>query len=85
MRLFIMQLPVASCNCLSHRPKYVLWCPILVHPQLMFFPKCEIQMPHPNKTTGKIMGLHSLPFTYVQIWFVSVIPKYLNYAISSVY
>jgi len=64
MRLFIMQLPVVSCNCLSHRTKYVPQYPVLVHPQLMFSPKCEIQVPHPNKATDKIMGLYALPFIY---------------------
>ena len=38
MRLVLMQLPLVSCNCLSHSPKYVPQYPVFVHPQLMFFP-----------------------------------------------
>jgi hypothetical protein len=65
MQLLIMQLSPTTCHFIPLRPKYSPKHPVFKYPQSMFSLKVRDQVSHPYKTTGKIIVLYILIFTFL--------------------
>jgi hypothetical protein len=62
MKFFIVQLPPFSRHLIPLRSKYSSQNPVLKHPQSL---SMRDQVSHPYKTTGRIMVLYILSFTFL--------------------
>jgi hypothetical protein len=65
MKFLIVQLPPFSRRLIPLRSKYSSQNPVLKHPQSMLFPSVRDKVSHTYKTTGRIMVLYILTFTFL--------------------
>jgi hypothetical protein len=65
MKFLIVQIPPFSCHLIPLRSKYSSQNPVLKHLSLCSSLSVRDQVSHPYKTTGRIMVLYILTFTFL--------------------